>query len=163
MLRRKKTSSWWVFFFLCSSFQTRKNLALCKSYSATVQCFLKTFRKIALKRLWRRPFFVNFWFFKMDLATSMSVSVFQTPFYGWFQKSLWMITLFNAKTPESSKICQIVVAFFYSVSLNFFLFSLRVNVTYLFKNITYKKNRWNWKGFFVKISPLKISWMLFVT
>ena len=60
LLRKKKTSSWWVFFFLCSSFQTRKDLVSVKSYNATVQCFLKTFRKYALRRLWRIPFFVKF-------------------------------------------------------------------------------------------------------
>ena len=44
------------------------------------------------------------------------LSVFRTPFYGCFQTLnrnafLWMITLLGAKTPESSKICQKVVAY----------------------------------------------------
>ena len=38
--------------------------------------------------------------------------------------------LFGAKPPESSKICQTVIAFTYLVSLNTFLFYVRANCTY---------------------------------
>ena len=44
------------FLFVCLSFQTRKDLALFKFGDAAVRRFLKSLRKYALKRLWRRPF-----------------------------------------------------------------------------------------------------------
>ena len=55
--------------------------------------------------------------------TSIFLLVFRTPFYGCSQKLnknafLWMITLFYAKTPVSSKICQIMVAYFHLMSLH---------------------------------------------
>ena len=55
--RKRRQVSCWVFFFPCFSFHAKKDLTLVKSYNVTVQCFLKTFRRYLLKRLWRRPFF----------------------------------------------------------------------------------------------------------
>ena len=54
----------------------------------------------------------------MDSGKGFFLPVFQTPFYGCFQTLkgnafLWMITLFGASTPESSKTCQKVEAFSY--------------------------------------------------
>ena len=84
----------------------------------------------------------------MDSAKSVFLSVLRTTFYGFFKRLsknalLWMIILFGAKTPESSKICQTAVAFSYLVSTPIF--------TYFWKIFLTK----NWKCFFVKISPLK--------
>ena len=101
----KKEGSFLMSLFLsyCFSYQTRKDLVLVKFYyNAAVRRFLKTFRKFAGKRLWMRPFLGKLFVF---------LSVFRTPFYGCFQKLsrntfLWMIKLFGANTPESSKICQ---------------------------------------------------------
>ena len=47
----------------------------------------------------------------MDLGKDVFPSVFQTPLCGHFQKLnrsvfLWMITMFGANTPESSKMFQ---------------------------------------------------------
>ena len=36
------------------------------------------------------------------------------------------------------------------------IYQLRVNFTYFLKNVSHKKNPWNLKGFFVKISLLRI-------
>ena len=52
----------------------------------------------------------------MDAGKGAFLSVFWTPFYGCFQAFnrtalLWMISLFGANNPESSKICQNVEAF----------------------------------------------------
>ena len=76
--------------------------------------------------------------------TSIFLLVFRTPFYGCSQKLnknafLWMITLFYAKTPVSSKICQIMVAYFHLMSLHAPLFFLRTNFTHFWKNIPHKK------------------------
>ena len=84
----------------------------------------------------------------MDSAKSVFLSVFWTTFYCFFKRLskntlFWMIALFGAKTPESSKICQTAVAFSYLVSTPIF--------TYFWKIFLTK----NWKCFFVKISPLK--------
>ena len=49
--KKRRQLSGELFFFLWFSFQTRKDLALIKSYNAAVWSFLKTFRKYALKRL----------------------------------------------------------------------------------------------------------------
>ena len=54
----------------------------------------------------------------MGSGKGFVLPVFQTPFYGCFQTLngnafLWMITLFGASTPESSKTCQKVEAFSY--------------------------------------------------
>ena len=102
------------FLMSCCSFQTRKDLVLVKFYyNATVQRFLKTFRKFAGKRLrWKpKPFLGKFKLFKMDSDKSFFLSAFRTPFYGRLKTLnrngfLWMITLFGTNTPESSKICQ---------------------------------------------------------
>ena len=51
-----------------------------------------------------------------------------------------MITLFGAKTPESSKISQTVVAFSYLVSLNTFLFYPPTNFTSFWKIFLTKKS-----------------------
>ena len=48
--------------------------------------------------------------------------------------------LFGAKTTESSKVCQKVVAFTYLVSLNTF--------SRIFKKFSSQKSSWNWKDFF---------------
>ena len=96
----------------CFSFQIRKDLVLANFYyNAAVWRFLKTFRKFAGKRLWWRRFLGKFTLFKMDSGKGFFLLVFQTPFYGCFQTLnrdtfLWMITLFGANTPESSKICE---------------------------------------------------------
>ena len=54
----------------------------------------------------------------MDSGKGFFVSLFQTLFYGCFQTLnrnpfLWMIILFGANTPESSKTCEKVEAFSY--------------------------------------------------
>ena len=51
-----------------------------------------------------------------------------------------MITLFGAKTPESSKISQTVVGFSYLVSLNTFLFYPPTNFTSFWKIFLTKKS-----------------------
>ena len=56
--------------------------------------------------------------FKIDSGDGFFLPVFRAPFHGCFQTSsrkvlLWMITLFGANSPESSKICQNVEAFSY--------------------------------------------------
>ena len=66
----------------------------------------------------------------------------------------WMITMFGAKTPESSNICQTVVAFSYLVSLCTFSFFLCA-YSRIFEKYCSQKNPYNWKCFFVKISLLK--------
>ena len=101
-------------FFLssCFSSQTRTDLVLVKLHdNAAVRRFLKTFRKIAGKPLWWTPFLAKFKLFKTDPGKGVFLSVFQTPFYGCFQAFnrnafLWMIILFGANTPASSKICE---------------------------------------------------------
>ena len=55
--------------------------------------------------------------------------------------------LLDAKTPESSKICQRVVAFTYLVYLNIF--------SRIFEKYSSQKTPKNWKSFFVKISSLR--------
>ena len=117
----KKKDSFLMSLFLssCFSFQTRADLVLVKFfYNAAVWRFLKTFRKFARKRLWWKPFLENFKLFKVDSGKGVFLSVFRTPFYGCYQTLnrnafLWIITLFGANTPESSKICQKVEAFSY--------------------------------------------------
>ena len=55
------------FLMSCFSFQTQKDLLLVKfCYIATVQRFLKTLRKFALKHLRWKPFLGKFKLFKMD-------------------------------------------------------------------------------------------------
>ena len=49
--------------------------------------------------------------------------------------------LFGSKTTESSKVCQKVVPFTYSVSLNTF--------SRIFEKFSSQKSPWNWKDFFV--------------
>ena len=54
----------------------------------------------------------------MDLGKGLFLLVFQTSFYGCFptlnrNAFLWMVTLFGANTPESSKVFQKVEAFSY--------------------------------------------------
>ena len=120
---------------------------------AVVGKFLKTFRKFTGKRLWCRTFLGKFQFFKMDLAMASFYQFSKYKFYGCIQTLnkyafLWMITLFGAKNPESSKICQTIIAFSYQVTLNtehqFFLSSLRASLAYFLKNIP-NKNSWNLK------------------
>ena len=48
LLGKKKTTSRWVLFFLCFSFQIRKDLALVKFYNVTIRRFLKTFGKYVI-------------------------------------------------------------------------------------------------------------------
>ena len=117
----KKEGSFLMSWFIscCFSFQTMTDLVLVKFYyNAALRSFLKTFRKFAGKRLWWKPFLGKFTLFKMDSDKGVFLSVFQTPFYVCFQTLkknafLWMITLFGANTPESSKIFQKVEAFSY--------------------------------------------------
>ena len=141
-----------LFISSCFSFQTRTALVLVKFYcNAAVRRLLKTFRKFPGKRLWWKPFLEKFKLFKMDSGKGVFLSVFRTPFYGCFQTSnrnafLWMITLFDANTPESEVLKR-----------KTFLFSLRAYCRYFLKCILLKKNPWNLKSFVVKISPLRIS------
>ena len=60
------------------------HILCCKSHLA-VRRFMKTFRKIAGKRLWWKPFLANFKLFKIDSGKGVFLSVFQTPFYGCFE------------------------------------------------------------------------------
>ena len=118
---RKKEDSFVMSFFIssCFFFQTRTDLVLVKFfYNATIRRFLKTFTKFAGKRLWWKPFLESFMLFKVDSGKDVFLSVFWTSFYGCFQtlnrnSFLWIITLFAANTPESSKICQKVEVFSY--------------------------------------------------
>ena len=122
----KKEDSFLMSLFLssCFSIQTRTDLVLVKCYyNAVVRRFLKTFRKSAGKRLWWKPFLGKFKLFKMDSGKGVYLSIFWTPFHGCIQTLnrnafLWMITLFDANTPESSKIFQKVEAFFYLMPQN---------------------------------------------
>ena len=117
----KKEESFLMNLFLSSyfSFQTRTDLVLAKFYfSAAVRRFLKTFRKIAGKRLWWKPYLGKFKLFKVDSGKGVFLSVFRAHVSGCFQTLnryafIWMITLSGAYTPESSKICQKVEAFSY--------------------------------------------------
>ena len=134
-LRKKKTTPWWVFFFLCFSLQTRKDLAVVKFHNVAVRCFLKTFSVYDASMMWRL-FLVKFWFFNMDSATGLSIS-FPNTF-------LWLLpkiesnffewdNIVGEKTPESSKICQTAIRFTYLVYLNTFSFHLRANFTDFWK------------------------------
>ena len=156
-------------FFLssCFSFQTRTNLVLVKFYyNAAVWRFMKTFRKFAGKRLWWKPFLGNFKLFKMDSGKDVFLSVFRSPFYGCFQTLtrntfLWMIKLSGANTLESSKICQKVEVFSGWMPRNTLVrdfFILSTYKLYVFSDMySSKKNPWNLKRYFLKISPLRIS------
>ena len=63
------------FLMSCFSFQTRKDLVLAKLYyNATVQRFLKSFRKFAGKRLRWKPFLGKFKLFKMDSGKGFFIS-----------------------------------------------------------------------------------------
>ena len=116
----KKKDSFLISLFLssCFSSQIRTDLILVKFfYNAAVRRFLKTFRNFAWKRLSWKSFLGKFKLFKVDLGKGVFLSAFQTVFYGCFQTLnrdafLWMTTLFTANTPELSKICQKVEAFF---------------------------------------------------
>ena len=60
-------------------------------------------------------FLGKFKLFNVDSGKGLFLSVFQTPFYGYFQTLnrkafILVITLFGANTPEPSKICQKVEA-----------------------------------------------------
>ena len=94
---------------------------------AVVGKFLKTFRKFTGKRLWCRTFLGKFQFLKMDSAMASFYQFSKYKFYGCIQTLnkyafLWMITLFGAKNPESSKICQTIIAFSYQATLNTIFF-----------------------------------------
>ena len=157
-------------FFLssCFSSQTRTDLVLVKLHdNAAVRRFLKTFRKIAGKPLWWTPFLAKFKLFKTDPGKGVFLSVFQTPFYGCFQAFnrnafLWMIILFGANTPASSKICEKWKIFLIKcpemLRRGTFLFS-HAKFTYFLKCIPFNKknNLWDLIGLFVKLSPLRIS------
>ena len=117
----EKEDSFLMSLFLSSSFSfdTRTNFVLVKFYyNPAVRHFLKFFRTFPGKQLWWKTFLGKFKLFKMNSGKSVLLSVFQTPFYGCFQTLnrntfLWMITLFGANAPESSKLCQKVKAFSY--------------------------------------------------
>ena len=86
------------------------------NYNAAVRNFLKTFWKFTGKGLWWKPSLGNLRYLKWTPSKGVFLSVYRTPFYGCFQTLngnalLWMITLFGADTPASSKICQKVEAF----------------------------------------------------
>ena len=129
-------------FFLCFSFQTRKDLPLVKIYNATIRHFLKTFRKFTVKRLWWRLFLGKFQFFKWTQPPA-SPNSFGTLFYGRFQ------ILFGLKIPNSSKVCQTLVVFSYNVSLNtqasnfFILFMCKFHV--FFFKYSSQKVHGTWK------------------
>ena len=124
-----------LFLSSCFSFQTRTNLVLVKFFcNAAVRRFSKTFRKFARKRLWWKQFFKKFNLLKVNPSKDVFLSIFWTHFCDCFQTLnrnacgcfqtlnrnafLWVITLFGANTPESSKICQKVEAFSYLMSQN---------------------------------------------
>ena len=113
-----------LFLSSCFSFQTKTDLVLVKFFcNAAVRRFSKTFRKFARKRLWWKQFFKKFNLLKVDSSKNVFLSIFWTPFCGCFQTLnrnafLWVITLFGANTPESSKICQKVEAFSYLMPQN---------------------------------------------
>ena len=84
----KKEDSFLMNLFLSSyfSFQTRTDLVLAKFYfSAAVRHFLKTFRKIAGKRLWWKPYLGKFKLFKVDSGKGVFLSVFRAHVSGCFQ------------------------------------------------------------------------------
>ena len=56
---QKRNAASLCFFFLCFSFQTRKDLALVKFYNATVRRFSKTYGNVAEKILWCKPLKVS--------------------------------------------------------------------------------------------------------
>ena len=155
----KKKDSFLMSLFLssCFSFQTRADLVLVKFYfNAAVQSFLKTFRKLAGKRLWWKRFLGKFKLFKMDSCKSVFLSVFRIPFYGCFQTFngnafLSMITLFGANA--NTNFWQDL-----SKSERFFLlnapkylgarlfYSLYAQILRIFWNVFLQKNLWNLKG-----------------
>ena len=105
--------SLFLFLFLLSNLKRFSSSYVLQCSSAT---FLKTFRKIGEKHLLWRPLIVKFKFCKMDSATGVFLSLFQTPFYGCFETLnrsafVLMLTMFGANIPESSKACQTVVVF----------------------------------------------------
>ena len=133
-----------LFLFSCFSFQTRTDLVTFY-YNAAVRRFLKTFRKIAGKRLSWKPFLAKFKLFKTDSGKDFFLSVFETPFYGCFQTFnrnalLWMIILLGENTTESSKIWKLfLIKYLEILRRETFLFSLRAKFTYFLKCILLKK------------------------
>ena len=109
-----------LFLSYCSLFDVRKDLVLVKFYcSAAVRCSLIVFWKFPGKRLWWRS---KFQFIKMDSRLWLLFISFRNT-YSCIKtlnrnRFLYMITLFSAKTPKSSQICQKAVAFSYQMSLN---------------------------------------------
>ena len=133
-----------LFLSSCFSFQTRTDLVKFY-YNPAVWRFLKTFRKMAGKRLWWKIFLAKFKLFKMDSGKGVFLSVFQTPFCGCFQTFnrnafLWMIILFGENTTESSKIWKLFLIKCPEILWReTFLFSLRAKFTYFLKCILLKK------------------------
>ena len=164
-----KGSSFLMSLFLssCFYFQTRTDVVLVKFYyDADIRRFLKTFRKPAGKRLWWKPFLAKFKLFKIDSGKGIFLSVFRSPLYGCFQTFnrntfIWMITLFGANTPESSKIYQKLEAFSYYMPKilrsETFLFSLTAKFTYFLEYIPLKKESVKFRRFLLKVSLLRIS------
>ena len=86
----------------------------------------------------------------MNSGKGVFLSVFRAPFYDCFQifnrnAFLWITTLFGANTPESSKICQKVEAFFIKcpeiLRSETFLLSLHAKNTNFLKCIPIKKTK----------------------
>ena len=104
-------------------YNIKYDILCCKSFSSgyiQLQCssskFFENFLEIYRKRTVMETIFRKFKVFKVDSGKGVFLSVYRTPFYGCFQTLngnalLWMITLFGADTPASSKICQKVEAF----------------------------------------------------
>ena len=156
------------FLMSCFSFQTWKDLVLVKfCYIATVQRFLKTFRKFALERLWWKPFLGKFKLFKMD-----SVKGFFTSFPNTF---LWLLPNIEQKCTTLTdnivwfKYSRVIKDLSKSENLSIInppnylgarlIYSLYAQALRIFWNVFVfekkkrKKNPWNLKGLIAKITP----------
>ena len=162
LLGKRKTVSSRVFFF-----QTRTDLVLVMFYyNAAVRRFPKTFRKFPGKRLWWNHFYeslsyskwtqvrASFYQFSEHLFIVASKHWTETQSFEWYhclvqilqshQKSIKKLKLFLLNAPK------------YFGARPFY--SLYAQTLRVFWNVFLsKKNPWNLKVLFVKVSPLRIS------